>query len=79
MSSALSEQPIERYELQRAKDRALEMARAKHKSFGVDLLYLGVEAAFDYCRELVDATYELAQGEIKARDEEIAELRKALS
>jgi hypothetical protein len=71
-----AEQPIVQYELQRAKDKALEMARAKHKSFGVDLLYLGVEAAFDYCDALVEATQDLARGEIKVRDDEIERLRK---
>ena len=74
--SNISEQPIVQYELQRAKDKALEMARAKHKLFGVDLLYLGVEAAFDYCNALVEATQELAKGEIDALKAELEAVKR---
>ena len=74
-----SEQPIVKAEMQKAKDRAVEMARAKHKSFGVDLLFLGVEAAWDYVEALDDARDELWRGELDALKAEVERHKRVIA
>ena len=75
-------QPIERFEKQRAYDKALELARKQVNGIiQVQQVCIGVDAAFDYCNALDEARQEMAQGEIdvlKVRIQELEQLRAQL-